>query len=70
MFISAVLHMCLLLLYFFITKDSTPLNFFSIIGLNLFYPEFVSSNLGQLLSYVVSIFLYIIGYAYLTTSKK
>ena len=70
MFISAALHMCILFVYIILSKDATPANFFSIIGLNLFYPAFVASSLGYFLSYVVSGAIYIAGYLFLTNTKK
>jgi hypothetical protein len=39
----------------FYNKRCYPLNFFSIVGLNLFYPEFVASETGRTLSSCVSI---------------
>lgn len=58
MLLSAFLHMVVLALHFLITLDYTPFNFFSIIGLNIFYPNFVASPLSGYLSVVVVISIY------------
>lgn len=68
MFFSAVIHMVVLALHFIMTKDYTPFNFFRIIGLDLFYPNFVSSS--GLLSVITIISIYVFSYKYLTKKNR
>jgi hypothetical protein len=58
MLLSAILHLGVLAVYFFTTHDSVPLNFFSIIGLDLFSSSFVTSPLAPLYSSVTTLLLY------------
>ncbi len=69
MLISAALHIFILVLYFTVTLDYSSLNFFEIIGLNLFYPTFVSSISGNYLSIIVMLGIYFLGYKFLTSKK-
>ena len=59
MLLSAFLHMGILALHFLFTFDASPFNFFKIIGLDLFYPNFVSSVSGNYIASIVVIVLYI-----------
>lgn len=69
MLISAALHVCILVIYFVRTLDYSSLNFFEIIGLNLFYPAFVSSILGSYLSVIVTLGIYFLVYIFATPKK-
>lgn len=66
MLLSAVLHLIVLAVYFLKTKDSIPLNFFSIIGANLFFPALVTSPFAPLYSFITSIVLYIVIFLFFT----
>jgi predicted membrane protein len=59
MLFSAVLHLSVLAFYFLKTNDLVPLNFYSIVGLNLFFPSFVSSSYSSVLSFVTIVALYL-----------
>ncbi|MGE0793112.1 MAG: hypothetical protein AB7V77_02965 [Candidatus Woesearchaeota archaeon] len=58
---SAIIHMCLILVYSILTKDISFLNYFNIIGLNLFFPEIVGS-ITQIFSFTSIIILFLIMY--------
>ncbi len=60
MFVSAVLHLILLGISFIVKPDFGLFNFFSIIGLNLFYPDFVFSRLGLIVSSLTAFCIYCI----------
>lgn len=69
MLISAALHVCILIIHFIVTLDPSSLNLFEIIGLNLFYPVFVSSIFGNYLSVIVTLGIYFLAYIFLTPKK-
>lgn len=58
MLLSAFLHMGLLALHFLITFDATPFNFFRIIGLDYFFPNFVMSSFGNYIAASLVVVLY------------
>ena len=45
---------------FFTTKDTVALNFFSIVGLNLFFPNIATSRFADLYSVITIIVLYLL----------
>lgn len=69
MFISAVLHMLVLALHFVLTLDYTPFNFFRIIGLDIFYPDFVASNSSGYFSVLTIVGIYFLSYLFLSRKK-
>lgn len=70
MLISAIIHMVVLGIYFIFTLDYSPFNFFRIIGLNLFYPEFVSSPYSASFSIFSIICIYFFSYLFLTNKQN
>lgn len=62
MLLSAFLHMGLLAIHFLMTLDAAPFNFFRIIGLDYFFPDFVLSSFGNYVASVLVIVLYIVIY--------
>jgi hypothetical protein len=59
-----------LVLHFVATLDFAPLNFFKIIGLDIFYPAFAISIIGKYLSFVTALSIYVLAYFLLTNKKK
>jgi predicted membrane protein len=68
MLFSAVTHLLILAIYFIKTHDDTPLNFFSIIGLDLFFPEIVTSRFSSLFSVITTVVVY--SFLYLLFTNK
>lgn len=68
MLLSAFLHMGILALHFLFTFDSTPFNFFRIIGLDLFFPDFVFSTLGNYTASICVVMLF--AYIYIIFLKE
>jgi hypothetical protein len=69
MFASAVIHLIVLAVYYIKTQDAAPLNFFSVVGLNLFFPSIVYSPFAGLYSLFATATLYFI-ILYFITQKK
>jgi hypothetical protein len=59
-----------LALHFIITLDYSPFNFFRIIGLDIFYPNFVASNISGYISVATIGIIYIFAYMFLTKGKN
>lgn len=55
---SAVLHITLLLIFFVISHDLTVVNYYQIIGLNLFFPQIGQGAVSQVLSILTMILFY------------
>lgn len=70
MLFSALLHMLILAVYFFMTRDSVPLNFFSIIGLDLFFPTSLTSPFSSLASVLVTLGIYCSFYYYFSHDRR
>lgn len=70
MFFSALLHMLILAVYFVMTHDSVPLNFFSIIGLSLFFPELATSQFSSLASVLLTVGIYCSFYYYFSHDRR
>lgn len=70
MFLSAVIHVVVLVMYFVKTGDVSPFNFFSIVGAHLFFPILVSSHLATLVSFVVAASLYAIIFFFFTHENR
>ncbi len=68
-FVSAVLHMAILAIRYVVTSDIGLFNFFSIIGLNLFYPNFVDSSSGLYVSSFTALGIYLMIYFYIHNKK-
>lgn len=69
MLVSAALHMLVLAVHFVITLDYAPFNFFRIIGLDIFYPNFVASDISGYISVVTIGIIYVFAYMFLTKEK-
>jgi hypothetical protein len=69
MLVSAVLHMLVLALHFLMTLDYAPFNFFRIIGLDIFYPDFVASNSSGYISVITIVGIYFFSYLFLSQKK-
>lgn len=69
MFFSAGIHLVILAIYFLQTGDSAPLNFFRIIGLDLFYPDFVASKTSGYVSVITTVGIYLCMYFFFAKQK-
>ena len=70
MLISAVLHMGILFVHFIVTFDVSPFHFFRIIELDIFFPEFVASVVGEYVSAAVVTILFLFGFFFAVSTKK
>ena len=70
MLISAALHICIAFTHFFVSGDVTSFNFFRIIELSIFYPDFVDSIMGQYFAVVATLFVYLTAFIFLAKGKK
>lgn len=70
MILSAVLHLIILACYFVITHDPVPLNIFSIIGANLFFPALVLNEHANLYSFIVTMLVYIVIFLFFTHENR
>lgn len=60
MLFSAVVHMAILFFLSLKTKDMYVLNYFNILDIDLFIPNILNNNLGNFISFVFMIFIYIV----------
>lgn len=60
MLVSAVIHLVVLAIYFGLTQDSVPLSFYSIVGLNLFFPYLVTGPFANFYSILTIVIVYCI----------
>lgn len=60
MIVSSIIHLTVLAVYFVQTHDMVPLNFFSIVGLNLFFPSLITIPYALVYSFVTTLTLYLI----------
>lgn len=60
MLFSAIVHMVILFFLAIKTLNIYVLNYFNILDIDLFYPNFLNSNLGNFISVVFMIFIYVI----------
>ena len=70
MLLSAFLHMGILALHLLFTFDASPFNFFKIIGLDLFFPVFVSSAFGSYVAGILVVILFLGLYRYVSKIRK
>ena len=70
MLTSAVLHLLTLAVYFIMTHNGVPLNFFSIIGFDLFWPTLVHSPFAAVYSYSATIGLFLVLYFFFTHENR
>jgi uncharacterized membrane protein len=70
MLTSAVIHLVTLAIYFVQTHDSIPLNFFSIVGFDLFFPSLVTSPFATIYSLVATISIYSILFFFFTHENR
>ena len=70
MFISAALHMVILGIHSLMVFTAVDFNFFKIIGLDIFYPDFVASALARKLSFLVGTSVFIGSYFFLAKKQK
>lgn len=70
MIFSAVLHLTTLAVYFLKTGDGVPLNFFSVVGLNLFFPFLVTSPFAGIYSTAAIVSLYTILYFFFSNESR
>lgn len=64
--LSAIIHPSLLLISFSTNLNVSLLNYFDIIGLNLFFPGIIEGYLSQILSVIIMIAIYLIIYLHFT----
>jgi hypothetical protein len=69
MLTSAVIHLTTLAIYYLQTRDGVPLNFFSIVGFNLFFPTLVTSPYASLYSFVATLTTYSILFFFFTNKN-
>lgn len=69
MLISAALHMVILGIHSLSVFNTLDFNFFKIIGLDIFYPDFVASALARKLSFTVGVSVFVGSYFFLTKKK-
>jgi hypothetical protein len=60
MLFSATIHMLILFVFAVISKNVHILNYFNLINLNYFIPDFFSNTSGDIISFLFVIVLYII----------
>ena len=65
---SATLHILLLLIFFVFKRDLTLINYFNIIGLNLFFPEVGQGLASQIFSLLTMVVIY--GLIFFVSSRK
>lgn len=70
MLLSAALHLTTLAVYYIKTGDEDPLNFFSIIGFNLFFPQLITSQFAPLYSFIATVSLYLIVFFFFTHENR
>ena len=70
MLTSAVIHLVTLAVYFVQTHDAVPLNFFSIVGFNLFFPSLVMSPFANMYSLVATLSIYSILFFFFTHENR
>ena len=70
MLTSAVIHLTTLAVYFVQTHDEVPLNFFSIVGFNLFFPSLVTMPYAQAYSFVTTLTLYLILFFFFVRNHR
>lgn len=70
MLISAGLHMIILGVHSLLVRNTLDFNFFKIIGVDIFYPDFVSSPNSQHISFFVSIGIFLFSYFFFTKKNK
>ena len=70
MFLSAIIHVLLLVVLSIVRRDVSLLNFFSIIGVDLVFPKIVKGFPDQIYSLSVIIILYTFIYIFFTAKNK
>lgn len=70
MLISAGLHIFVVCVHFLQSGVVTSFNFFRIIELQIFYPNFVASVRGQYFAAGAAFFVYIFSFLFLAKHKK
>ncbi len=70
MFLSAVIHMIVLIIYCIKTGDGTPFNFFSIVGADLFFPILTQGNYAMMYSSITMMVLYGVIYLFFTHENR
>ncbi len=58
MLFSAILHMFLLIVYSIINLNMIELNFFSIVNLDLFFPNIINGSFSQIFSIITMLVIY------------
>ena len=70
MILSSIVHISTIAVYFLMTHDIAPLNFFSIIGTNLLFPSILTSQFATMYSLGTIITVYTILYMYFTHENR
>ena len=60
MLFSAIVHMVILFIFAILSKNVNILNYFNILNLNYFMPDFFNNLLGNITSFLFVILLYAI----------
>jgi len=60
MLFSAIVHMVILFIFAIVSKNVNILNYFNILNLNYFMPDFFNNLLGNITSFLFVILLYAI----------
>jgi hypothetical protein len=70
MILSSVLHLTTIAIYFLMTHDTRPLNFFSIIGTDLLFPSIAISPYADIYSLSAIVILYSVLYFFFTHESR
>lgn len=70
MFLSAFVHVVLLIISWITRGGSDELYFLNIVGVNLYYPSFVNSEIGHMTSVFLMIALYTVIYFFFTHESR
>ena len=70
MLVSAIVHLVVLAFYYMKTQDAVPLNFFSIVGLDLFFPALVTSEYAGVFSIVATVGIYVVLFIFFVHENR
>jgi len=60
MLLSAIVHMLILFVFAIISKNLHILNYFSILNVNYFLPNFLNSVQGDIISFIFTLIMYLV----------
>lgn len=68
--VSAIIHFTLLVGYSIIHLELTPLNYFHILAIDLFFPSIMSVKYINYISAIPVIIIYVLAYIYFTGNNR